>query len=130
VIARAGPSNVASAPSPVNLVTSPRALATYSCTTPLCASRAAAQAASPRAAARSVDPTMSVNNTVDNTRFVDRAAREPVTNDSISSRTRSESPANHTLSCPSNSTKRACGMRSARTLGSSLYSAATRATIS
>ena len=68
-IARAGPSNVASAPSPVNFTTSPRQLVTCRSMMRSWAARAFVHASSPSCAARSVDPTMSVNNTVDSTRF-------------------------------------------------------------
>ena len=88
--------------------------ATCRSTTRLWAASAVVQASSPSCAARWVDPTMSVNSTVDSTRLVGAALRWPVRNDSISSSTRSASPANHRLSSPSSSTSRACWIRSAR----------------
>ena len=92
----------------------PRAPATCRSTRRLWAARAAVHASSPSCAARSVDPTMSVNNTVDSTRFDGVALRWPVRNDSTSSSTRSASPASHMLSSPSSSTSRACRILLAR----------------
>lgn len=101
-IARAGPSNVASAPSPVNCRASlPRAARLLGCVLPVPSSKHHR----PKRL-RTVGPTMSVNKTVDSTRLV--------ANDSISSSSRPESLANHSWSSPAMLTSRARGISLAR----------------
>src|SRR4051794_40268294 len=110
---RAGPSNVARKPSPVCLTSRPPKRESWRRTSSSWRASRSRQRLSPSSAARSVEPTMSVNSTVDSTRSAGRGRRSPVRNSSISSTSACGSPSIGRWSEPSNSTRRAPRMCSA-----------------
>ena len=112
-IARAGPSKTAKKPSPAVSISSPRSGRAPGAPLRGAARRAATMPSRRAVRAVSVEPTMSVKRIVARTRSATGAGRAPVRNSSISS-TSPSTPAQGNVLRPGSSTRRAEGMRSAR----------------